>query len=412
MFFNSDGAHIQAKRPRVDAHCSTALSHAHSHVHSPAPPPPSDPLHSPLARNPCMQVSPTNTMVLMSAPELLRILEAPEHLLFQSSHMGEIQRALDTDHLQDLLTYQDEHNEKFGCYSFPTPFYLARMDDRYALIDGQHRLEAVRRLRYTDQASTDKLLLPVSVFDLRCVEEYDDLFVAINKNKPVRLYSNMQDWKSVLKHLEKFFQTHFRAYLKQTNSPMRPHFNLDNLLQYMDENSLVRKIGLGYEQLVNEIEELNQCYGNHWRELLQRTRYIPNVESHVDKCQSKSACRPFYLGIFQQFEWIDRIAIKVNTPGLTYMKMKHMPKSYRIRVPKPLRKAVWLKRNDNTLDGTCYVCSQKVAYDSFECGHVTAAFKGGDTTLANLEPICKMCNNDMGIDDLEEFKQAWYDAHE
>jgi hypothetical protein len=36
----------------------------------------------------------------------------------------------------------------------------------------------------------------------------------------------------------------------------------------MDENSLVRKIGLGHEQLANEIEELNQCYGNHWRELL------------------------------------------------------------------------------------------------------------------------------------------------
>ena len=43
---------------------------------------------------------------------------------------------------------------------------------------------------------------------------------------------------------------------------------------------------------------------------------------------------------------------------------------------------------------------------------VPALLNGGDTTLANLEPICKMCNNDMGIDDLEEFKQAWYDAHE
>ena len=73
---------------------------------------------------------------------------------------------------------------------------------------------------------------------------------------------------------------------------------------------------------------------------------------------------------------------------------------------------VWLKRNANAIEGKCYVCSGAISYDTFECGHITAAFKGGGTTLANLEPICKMCNNDMGIDDLEEFKRSWYGGEE
>jgi 5-methylcytosine-specific restriction endonuclease McrA len=39
---------------------------------------------------------------------------------------------------------------------------------------------------------------------------------------------------------------------------------------------------------------------------------------------------------------------------------------------------------------------------------VVAAFRGGETVLANLEPICRMCNNDMGIENLEDFKLEWH----
>ena len=83
-------------------------------------------------------------------------------------------------------------------------------------------------------------------------------------------------------------------------------------------------------------------------------------------------------------------------------------KNNNTRVPKPLRKQVWLKRNGNVIEGKCYVCIGAISYDTFESGHVKAASTGGETTLQNLEPICKTCNNDMGIEDLEQFKKVWY----
>ena len=64
--------------------------------------------------------------------------------------------------------------------------------------------------------------------------------------------------------------------------------------------------------------------------------------------------------------------------------------------------------NGNVIEGKCYVCIGAISYDTFESGHVKAASTGGETTLQNLEPICKTCNNDMGIEDLEQFKKVWY----
>ncbi len=87
-------------------------------------------------------------------------------------------------------------------------------------------------------------------------------------------------------------------------------------------------------------------------------------------------------------------------------------KNNNTRVPKPLRKQVWLKRNGNVIEGKCYVCIGAISYDTFESGHVKAASTGGETTLQNLEPICKTCNNDMGIEDLEQFKKVWYQQHD
>ena len=58
--------------------------------------------------------------------------------------------------------------------------------------------------------------------------------------------------------------------------------------------------------------------------------------------------------------------------------------------------------------GKCFVCEKDIDYDEFECGHVTAAFWGGNQSLNNLEPICGPCNRDMGVENLNEYKRKFY----
>ena len=107
-----------------------------------------------------------------------------------------------------------------------------------------------------------------------------------------------------------------------------------------------------------------------------------------------------------------RISSEVKQVNIRNNTTNNITNNNNTRVPKPLRKQVWLKRNGNVIEGKCYVCIGAISYDTFESGHVKAASTGGETTLQNLEPICKTCNNDMGIEDLEQFKKVWYQQHD
>ena len=353
-----------------------------------------------------MRITTRETLHVMPSLELCQLFDGDvERLLFQTQ-VGDIQRNVDVDHLSDLKQYQVDHCEKYSHYSFSSQVVVAEYQGKYALVDGQHRLETLRYLLDIDFDRATAVSVPVLVVQLASIQEYDDVFVAVNKNKPVRLYQNVYEWKTVLKHLERYFLQNYRPYIKTSESPVVPHLNLDKLMQYIDEGDFVRKMGIGYEELIHEIEALNQCYRLHWRDVIEKKRYLPNVVAWAYKCENKARERPLYLGMYRKFEWIDRIYLRVTQPKVypNYLMMTHAPLGYRARIGASLRRNVWKKRNHHTIVAPCYVCSKPIEYDEFECGHVVSVFAGGPTTVDNLEPICKMCNSDMGVEHLETFK--------
>lgn len=253
--------------------------------------------------------------------------------------------------------------------------------------------------------------LPVSVIKIESIEEHDDLFVALNKNKPVHLFRhNARDWKSVLKKLQQHFCCQYRAYLRKTDKPRAPHLNIDRLIEHMDKHNTVERIGLDFDALVDEIEALNQCYRLHWSTLLRDTRYVPNVEHHVDACVRKGGAHPLFLGLFTNFEWLRRIEHKVRD-HVPYEAMHHVRDTYRPRITKRLRREVWRKRNGDALQGACYVCAATLEYDDAECGHKRAVCMGGATCADNLEPICRACNSEMRAEHLDDFRTRWQREH-
>lgn len=356
---------------------------------------------------PPVHLTPRQTLHIMAASDLCKIFETGHDGLIFETQVGDIQRNIDVDHLSELKQHQIEYCKTYGHYSFTSQIVVAEYNQKYALVDGQHRMETLKYLLTVDFERAHTILVPVLIVKLSVVSEYDDVFVAVNKNKPVRLYKNLDDWKNVLKHLETYFHQHYSCYLKKTDRPVVPHINLDKLIKYIDEGDYIRKTGLTIEQWIHEIETLNTCYGLHWRDLIERKRYLPNVASWIHKCKTKNSHRPLYLGIYRHFEWVDRILLKVTQSERYphYLTMPHIPLNYRKRIGKQLRRNVWKKRHMTAIMGPCYVCNKSIEFDEFECGHIVSVFSGGDTTINNLEPICKMCNSDMGTEHLTTFKE-------
>jgi len=55
--------------------------------------------------------------------------------------------------------------------------------------------------------------------------------------------------------------------------------------------------------------------------------------------------------------------------------------------------------------GACYCCERKIEIIQFEAGHNIAVVNGGTNELANLRPVCSICNKSMGTENLEDFKK-------
>ena len=67
------------------------------------------------------------------------------------------------------------------------------------------------------------------------------------------------------------------------------------------------------------------------------------------------------------------------------------------------RKEVWTKRNGESVMGKCYCCEENLHILDMECGHIISHYHGGSTELENLEPICKKCNSQMGVMDMDKY---------
>lgn len=78
-------------------------------------------------------------------------------------------------------------------------------------------------------------------------------------------------------------------------------------------------------------------------------------------------------------------------------------------IPKKLKNQVWdicLGKENGT--GPCYTCSEEIDSKSFHCGHIIAEKHGGQTILSNLKPICALCNQSMGTQNMETFKNEYF----
>ena len=78
-------------------------------------------------------------------------------------------------------------------------------------------------------------------------------------------------------------------------------------------------------------------------------------------------------------------------------------------ISKGLRDIVWLKYMGNKMQGKCYCCKIKPIHNmDFQVGHNKSVYCGGTNHINNLRPICRSCNNAMGIKSIEWYKNKYY----
>jgi HNH endonuclease len=323
--------------------------------------------------------------------------------LIVSTYIPSFQRLEDQEHSQtiskNILSYYDEFKDVF----LPGVLSLGKLPDKdkWILFDGQHRLRALESIK----GRLDNPLIRVDLYHVASEEEARQMYHVINSNKKVDLFTgNVEPY--ILPQVQRYMSDRFPEYCKTSKRPIGLNINLDQMVKRMQAYKLVEKMGVDLDQasqITDRIRELNLFYQRQ-----ARSKFIEWGFKDLDKRfgELSYSNNPFYLGLYRDYEWIERIMDPRPFEEQEHYVQEKAVK-VRTKIPKQVRLEVWNKRNDGLLEGICYCCGKPIHFNNFDCGHVISARDGGLDAVDNLEPICRTCNLDMGSINLEEYKRLF-----
>ena len=125
------------------------------------------------------------------------------------------------------------------------------------IIDGQHRFTAIKHLL---DLYKKNFKIPVVTLIFNTKEELEKHYIIINKNRPVPLPKNINDWTNFGRFVEDYIILNFRDFFSKSENPRVPNFNKDNLIKYINQNKISQQINKDYEAFVRCLRGLNDYY--------------------------------------------------------------------------------------------------------------------------------------------------------
>lgn len=301
-------------------------------------------------------------------------------------HM-ERQRNIDTNHVDEMIKYQNNYYKKHKEYFFPNPIIIGLLKDKYYILDGQHRLNTNKRL-------TNECNITCSLIETDSKRELDEYLKLINSNKPYVQVRNDQ-----VKIIENYLLTKYTKYSKNTKEPRIPHFKPNNIVDLL--NSEYKDVNIDSSLFIQKLEELNTYITLNYKEM-------GILERHYRLCVDKDTNNPYYVGCISHNRWV--YAVISSMSGKLFENIDFTSYPYttnRKSIPKRLKESLWEKYNKDSLKGKCYVCENDIKNTDFDCGHVIAVHRGGTNDIDNIRCVCRVCNNDMGSKNLYTYKQEY-----
>ena len=350
----------------------------------------------------------------------------------------------------EMVNDQVSEFEKCGEFSLLQSISVAQLDNTIYVLDGQHRIRAFERLKEMG-LPVENIHVPVVIYIVSEMTEMIDRFSRINKHLPVHPLDVREAFDSnanggFVKPFVEWMESAYGSYMKKNSTSVRcPHVSIDGL-----KNAILSrgKLNVDFHMLRSSVEEFNDHLSTIRDEIVTHggsdalRKKFQECEKKVQKLTIHPRPPVCFLGMFKNHEWLDMCLhyathnscnghndIPMDQEGMCKQDSTRLvPKSAcwalllhctvgtsssnrRQSIPMAVRRAVWGKWNHHDSNtGSCYVCDADLKFTDMECGHVVAHVLGGKSDIDNLMPICRVCNRDMGIQNLEAYRSQIKEA--
>jgi hypothetical protein len=273
------------------------------------------------------------------------------------------------------------------------------------ILDGQHRLTAIKQIideQIEDIPNNNIQIMLINFNDLFEMKEH---FKDINTNsqiEPIYTYFDNEIIKGTIMNIKLWLLDNYsKSFRKMKNKSEKTHnHHIDEFITiltpkiikqilendsktYDDYKHIIGKIMFANLEVQAKLNELNE------------NRTLKQYMSDKDYLKCKEY--DFYLA-YDNIHFINLIIDENNEIIIDIVNKGNT------NIPHKVRKQVWIKRNGNNMVGKCFCCNESLEFDEFHAGHIIPIFKGGLNTISNLEPICSTCNQNMGIQNLNDYK--------
>jgi len=184
---------------------------------------------------------------------------------------------------------------------------------------------------------------------------------------------------------------------------MVSHFEILRINKIKIFKKLIEIVGNKSDKVYNDF------YKNYLKTIKLNNMYIDETNCYLYKFNTFNNMYDF-INKIKSSEHIDKLnlfnEIILFLENLMIVEMKQpVEKKKKKSIPAAIKRLVWHRWIGEEIGKTkCLCCNvTDINQMSFNCGHIIAESKGGETIVSNLKPICQNCNSSMASMNMDEF---------
>lgn len=301
------------------------------------------------------------------------------------------QGSLDEDRVEEMV---EEYLNMPIYFKFKNKVIIGNLNNSWYCVDGQHRLEMVKKLCNEHNIINDY----INFCWYKCDNQRDmeKLFVSVNfdSTKNQNFINSDAFEKIKITEFTKLLKNSYKRYFASKKSDTVKKYTVEEFRDKLIElNYFNNELFTNANELLKHIIEENKIY------------YDLNKYSVIIKKKD--------LNIFYKEEQkciLDKIIFSIkNCNFLKWLQNKnelpyHSPKKSKESITPYKKKKVWEKEFNDAETGICPISFCNTVLNNgrnknWDCGHIISEYNEGATEPNNLRPICKNCNCSMGSKD-------------